>query len=313
MVLYSFTKVSFWVKIIVVNNGMTSILSRIKKNHLFSRVACLLAGCFLYSMLYHIFLVPNCFVTGGISGLAIVIQEVFKMNATTFINISNVFLIILSLVLLGKAKTVEQLFGTLAYIVILNATKPFAEKLMFNFQSDMLMVIIVAILYGVANGLIYRPGFSTGGSDYISLILSEKLKKPITTFGLIINISVIACSAFVFSIPKVMFSIFIIYVSNKIINAFIFGVSTSKMVYVISKKNSEIENYIMKGINTGATEFKVSGGVLDKRNQMLLCVVHNAHYAVFKDKVLKMDPDAFILSNNCYEVNGGKKLHILPF
>lgn len=292
---------------------MTSILASIKKNHFFSRVACLIAGCFLYSMIYHIFLVPNGFVTGGISGLAIVIQEVFKISATTFINISNVFLVFLSFILLGKHKTAEQLFGTVAYIVILNATKPIADKLMFSFQSDMLMVIIVSILYGVANGLVYRPGFSTGGSDYISLILSEKLKKPITTFSLIINISVIGLSAFVFSIPKVMFSIFIIYVSNKIINAFIFGVSTSKMVYVVSRKNDEIEDYIMKRINTGATEFKVSGGAVAKRNQMLLCVVHNAHYAKFKDRVLKMDPDAFILSNNCYEVNGGKKLNILPF
>ncbi len=297
----------------MVNHGMTSILKRIEKNHLFSRVICLIIGCFLYSMIYHLFLVPNGLVTGGISGLAIVIQEVFKINATTFINISNVILILLSFVLLGKNKTVDQLLGTVLYIVILNCTRFLADTLTVTFTSDMLMVVIVAILYGVANGLVYRPGFSTGGSDYISLILSEKLKKPITTFGLIINISVIACSAFVFSIPKVLFSIFIIYVSNKIINAFIFGVSTSKMVYVVSKKNDEIEDYIMNKINTGATEFKVSGGVRSKRNQMLLCVVHNAQYAKFKDNVLKMDPDAFILSNNCYEVNGGKKLNILPF
>lgn len=292
---------------------MTSVLNRINKNHVLSRVVCLIVGCVLYSLIYYLFLVPNSFVTGGISGLAILIEEVFNISTTTFINVSNVILVILSFAILGKNKTLAQLFGTITYIIIMNLMKPVVANIHFSFESDMLMVIIVAILYGVANGLVYRPGFSTGGSDYISLMLSEKLKKPITTFSLIINISVIACSAFVFSIPKMLFSIFIIYVSNKIINMFIFGVSTSKMVYVISKKNDDIEDYIMNGINTGATEIKVSGGMLEKRNQMLLCVVHNAQYARFKDKVMKMDPDAFILSNNCYEVSGGQKMTILPF
>ena len=58
---------------------------------------------------------------------------------------------------------------------------------------------------------------------------------------------------------------------------------------------------------------KVSGGLFSKNKQMLMCVVHNAQYTSFKEKILSIDDKAFILSNNCYEVSGGQKFNILPF
>lgn len=294
-------------------DNMENVLSKIKNEHLLTKYVCLLIGTFIYTFIYNKFLVPYSFVTGGVSGVAILVQEVFKISTTTFINICNVILVILSFIILGKKKTVDQLIGTVIYLMMLNITAPLAEAVNIHFESTMLMVIIISVVIGISNGLIYRPGFSTGGSDYLSMIMQEKLKVPFTKVSLVFNIIVIGFSAFVFSIPTVMFSIFVIYVSNRICNAVIFGVSTKKMVYVISKASDEIEDYIMNKINTGATEIKVRGGALSKNRQMLLCVVHNTQYSAFKESILAMDQDAFILSNNCYEVSGGKKFNILPF
>lgn len=288
-------------------------LSYLKNNHIFSRFLFLLIGTFIMTIIYNKFLMPNNIVTGGTSGLAIVIKELTGLSTTIFINISNVVLVVLSFIFLGKKKTLQQLVGCIVYLVMLNITMPLANSISFEFKSEMLMIALVSIFWGVGNGLIWRAGYSTGGTDFLSQIFAEKFHQPVTTFSLIIQLLVLASSLLVCSVPKILMAILIIYVSNKITNMILFGQSTSKMIYVVSEKNNKIEDYIMNEINTGATEIKVSGGVLSRKRQMLMCVVHNAQYEKFKHKVLELDKDAFILANNCYEVSGGKKYNLLPF
>lgn len=294
-------------------NIMGKILSLINRDHLLSRLFLLVVGTFLGTLIYNMFLVPNNLVVGGISGLAIIIKELTGLSTTLFINASNVILVTLSFIMVGKKKTIDQLIGTIMYLVMLNVTVPIASAINFHFSSEMLMLVFSSILWGISLGLIYRPGYSTGGSDFLTTIISDRIKRPITQISLIIQVGVILTGAIVFSVPKVMGAIFIIYISNKITNMIMFGVSTSKMVYVISRENEKIEDYIMNEINTGATEIKVHSGLFEKRKQILMCVVHNAQYAKFKETVLAMDPEAFLMSNNCYEVSGGQKYAVLPF
>lgn len=292
---------------------MSNILSRINKNHLIPRLFSLIISCFFLAFIYNEYLVENNIVTGGISGLAILIKAATNLDTTAFINVSNVILIVLSFIILGRKKTVDQLIGTAIYLLMVNITSPITKVVDFSFDSNIIMIVFVSIIYGISSGFIYRAGYSTGGTDFLTHILADKLKKPITYWSLLIQIVIIGASAFVFDVRRVMFSVFIIYVSNKITNSVLFGVSTMRMVYVISNKNDEIEDYIMNRINTGATEIKVHGGLFEKKKQLLMCVVHNAQYTKFKNRVLEMDPNAFIVSNNCYEVNGGQKFDLLPF
>lgn len=292
---------------------MGTVLSRIKNEHLFVRVICLLVGCFFITFVYNMFFVPHNIVAGGVSGLAILVKEFCGLNTTVFINISNVVLVILCFITVGKKKTIDQLIGCIVYTLMLNITAPISKLITFRFESEMLMIIVAAILYGVANGIVYRAGYSTGGTDFLSLILSEKLKKPMTQVSFAFQATIISISALVFGVHKVMLAIFIIYVSNRITNSLLFGVSTSKMVYVISSEFDTIEDYIMSEFNTGATEMKVKSGLKTQKRRMLLCVVHNAQYSRLKHRILRIDPNAFILANNCYEVSGGQKFNILPF
>ena len=69
----------------------------------------------------------------------------------------------------------------------------------------------------------------------------------------------------------------------------------------------------MKEVHSGSTEVNVKDGLFSKKKQMLICVVHNANYKEFKSNILKMDPGAFIVSNNCYEAAGGVRFNLIPF
>lgn len=292
---------------------MTEFLDKINRDNLLIRLLYFSIGVFIAALIYNAVFVPNNIVVGGISGLAIIIKELTGLSTTTFINISNVLLVVISLIFLGKKRTANQLVGCIIYPMMVTLTAPLSKYFVFSSDSKLLVILLSSIIYGLANGIIYRAGFSTGGTDIITEIISSKIKKPITVISPIIHNTIIICSGIVFSPAKIIYAVSIIFISNRITDAILFGISTNKMVYVISKKSKDIEKYIMNEIHTGATEIKIHSGFFERKKQMILCVVNNVQYEKFKHNILKMDSQAFILSNNCYSVNGGVMQRILPF
>lgn len=292
---------------------MKNFLLHIKKENTVIRLIYFAIGVFLISMVYNTVFVPKNIVIGGVSGIAIIFKKLTGFDTTKFITISNIVLLIVSFIFLGKRDTFKHLLGSIVYPLMLSLTEPLAGNINLNIESDLLLLMISSLIYGIGSGIIYRAGYSTGGADIVIQIFSHKFKKPITHIAPIIQDTIIIFSGIVFSPIQIMYAVMIIFISNKITNYILYSISTKKMVYVISKKNDEIEDYIMNKINTGATEIKVHCGLFEKKKQMLFCIVHNAQYAKFKHNILIMDPNAFILANNCYEVNGGQKYAILPF
>lgn len=308
--MFTFTPIFCKIKMV---NHMSKLLDFLKSDNKVLRITLFLIGVFIASLIYNLFFVPNNIVVGGVSGLAIIVKKLFGVNTTTFINISNIILIVICFLVLGKKGTLPQIFGSITYSVMVSLTAPIAKMINLNFESILLALLIASLFYGVANGLIYRAGFSTGGSDIVAFILESKLKKPITYINPIMHNTIIIFSGIVFSPVKVMYAVMIIFISNKITNSILFGISSNKMVYVISKKSKQIENYIMNEIHTGATEMRVHSGLFEKKKQMLFCVVHNSQYPKFKQNIIELDPNAFVLAKDCYEVSGGRKYEILPF
>lgn len=292
---------------------MKRLIKYLKKDKLYLRLFYYFIGLFIMATIYNTVYVPNNLVVGGTSGLAIIIRELTGLNTTTFINICNIIFISASFLILGKKETIPQLLGSIAYPVMITLTAPLANVINFNFSSFTLTIILAATIYGIANGLIYRAGFSSGGTDILLQIISTKFKIKVTSLGMFINSSIIIAGGIIFSPVQIIYAITIVFIYNKVCNLILFGTSSNKMVYVISKKSREIEDFIMNKINTGATEIKVHSGFFEKKKQMIFCVVHNAQYKKFKHHILKLDPEAFILSNNCYEVKGGIKYSIFPF
>lgn len=289
------------------------MVNKMQRDNKIIKIVYYILGVFIISFIYNSIFVPNNIVLGGVSGLAIIIKQLTGLSTTIFIDIANGILIIISFIFLSKKEALRQVVGCLIYPFMITLTEPLADLIRIELPSKLLLLLIAAVIYGAGGGIIYRAGYSTGGFDIITQILSNKLKKSITQISPILNFTVIIAGGYVFNPVQVMYAIIIIYISNKVTNGVLFSVSTSKMVYVISYKNKDIESLIMNEYNVGATEIKVRSGLFEKKKQMLLCVIHNTQYRRFKDRVLKIDPKAFILSKYCFQVSGGMRHELLPF
>ena len=272
-------------------------------------------GVFLYALCFNLFLIPNDLVVSGFSGIAIVVQRVFGWNANAFIYINNGILLVLGFIFLGWKITKKNIAGSILYPVMITVTNPVATFLNnYIIGDDFYLILLFAIiLYGVSSGLIYRTGFSTGGSDIIMQILNKYMKISESKSMIVANSVIILIGMFVFGFNKGVYSFIILICSTYFIDKIMFGLSDSKVFYIYTKKVRKLKKLILNDFQTGFTSIPSRGGYSKKRNFMIMCVVSNRDYYLFKQKILEIDPNAFIIINSCYEVNGGVKRKTLPF
>ena len=272
-------------------------------------------GVFLYALCFNLFLIPNDLVVSGFSGIAIVVQRVFGWNANAFIYITNGILLVLGFIFLGWKITKKNIAGSILYPVMITVTNPIAIFLNnYIIGDDFYLILLFAIiLYGVSSGLIYRTGFSTGGSDIIMQILNKYMKISESKSMIVANSVIILIGMFVFGFNKGVYSFIILICSTYFIDKIMFGLSDSKVFYIYTKKVRKLKKLILNDFQTGFTSIPSRGGYSKKRNFMIMCVVSNRDYYLFKQKILEIDPNAFIIINSCYEVNGGVKRKTLPF
>ena len=272
-------------------------------------------GVFLYALCFNLFLIPNDLAVSGFSGVAIVVQKLFGWPASTFIYITNAILLVVSFIFLGWKLTKRNIAGSIMYPLMITVSEPIANFWdNYIIGDDFYLVLLFAIiLYGVSSGLIYRTGFSTGGSDIIMQILNKYLNISESKAMIGANSLIIIVGMIVFGFNKGVYSFIILICSTYFIDKIMFGLSDSKVFYIYTKKLRKIKKLILDDFQTGFTSIPSRGGYSQKRGFMIMCVVSNRDYYLFKQKILEIDPQAFIIINSCYEVNGGVKRRTLPF
>lgn len=266
-------------------------------------------GVFLYALCFNTFLIPNDLVVSGFSGVAIVTQKLFGWNNQMFIYVTNFVLLGLSFIFLNWKTTKKNIVGSIMFPLMITITTPVADFLNDKLIGDDFIIILLfsIILYGVSSGLIYRSGFSTGGSDIIMQIINKYIKVGESKAMIVANSLIILLGMIVFGFDKGVYSFIILITSTYFIDKIMFGISDSKVFYIYTKKVRKIKKLILEDFKTGLTIIPSRGGYSKKRGHMIMCVVGNQDYYKFKERILEIDPNAFIIINKCYEVNGGVK------
>ena len=266
-------------------------------------------GVFLYALCFNTFLIPNDLVVSGFSGVAIVTQRLFGWNPQVFIYVTNFILLGVSFIFLNWKTTKKNIVGSIMFPLMITITTPVANFLNDKLIGDDFIIILLfsIILYGVSSGLIYRSGFSTGGSDIIMQIINKYIKAGESKAMIVANSLIILLGMIVFGFDKGVYSFIILITSTYFIDKIMFGISDSKVFYIYTKKVRKIKKLILEDFKTGLTIIPSRGGYSKKRGHMIMCVVGNQDYYKFKERILEIDPNAFIIINKCYEVNGGVK------
>ena len=274
----------------------------------FQKAFLFVIGCLISSLSYNLFFVPNNFVGGGLGGVGIVINHYFSyINPRTVILVGNIILIIASLFTLGFKKSLMSIIGATTSTIFVYLTKGFPELINFSFDNILLYVLAAGVVGGFGEALVYKAGFNTGGSSIVALIIKHYSKKPLGNIIRWISIIIILLGGVAFGYTSVMYSIIITVISTYLIDKILIGISESKMFYIHTDKEEEVKDFITEIIESGITEFDTHGAFSHKKKKILMCVVPTERYSMLKSAIKEIDPDAFIVVGDCYEVLGGTK------
>ena len=271
-----------------------------------TRIIQFLIGCFIVSLSYNIFIASNNLVPGGVGGIAVIVNNLFGIQNSTVIFVCNIFLLILSYFMLGKEKTRASILGSVIFPIFVRMTEHVNIWLQIDTSKILLSALFGGIMFGFGAGLIFKAGFTTGGTDIINQIISKyakisKGKSMLCSDGLIV-----LSSAIFFGLNSMLYSIMILYCISLMADKVLLGISDNKMFYIITEKEDEIKNYILKYLHHGVTIFKAKGGTKRKNENVLMTVLPTKDFYKLKEGINEIDNEAFFIVTDSYEVFGGE-------
>ena len=272
----------------------------------FQKLLKLILGCLLISLSYNIFIAPNKLVSGGVSGLAIIINNIINLQNSTIILTMNAILLIFSMLLLGKKKTNATILGSIIFPIFIRITENINVWLKIDTSSLLFSTIIGGIIFGIGAGIIYKAGFTTGGTDILNQIVSQYFKISIGNSMLIIDGAIVVTSGLFFGINNMMYSIVLLYIISLISDRVILGISESKVFFIATSKEKEVKLFIIEELGHGVTIFHAEGGFKNKNQTILMTTLPTRKYYALKEGIRKIDTEAFYIITDTYEVFGGE-------
>lgn len=250
---------------------------------------------------------PIGLVTGGFTGLAIVIKSltdgVVKGGIPLWLTnvVLNVPVFILSYILKGKKFVGKTIFGTAMLSVWLYVIPAVDMS-----QGDYLLAAIFgAVFSGGGMGLVLRGHATTGGTDMVSALIQLKLKHySIAQIMQILDGAIVVVGLFVFGVRPGMYAMVAIYVTTKVSDAILEGFKYSKGAYIITDKYDEIAQKIMTDLDRGVTGMHAVGMYTGDEKCMLYCVVSKRQIIEVEEIVAEIDPKAFVIVSDVREVLG---------
>lgn len=279
--------------------------SRLKQP--WGEIVYIIVGVFLYAVAINMIFDPLNLVTGGVSGLAIVVKKLTSffipggMPIWLFNLLSNIPLFIAAYITLGKGFIKKTLFATIMMTVALYVvpTVPIVGN------DFILGAVFGGAITGVGTGFIFSAMASTGGTDLIAMII-HKYKKYYTIPQILIVIDgiIIVAGILVFGIHCALYSAIAIYVITKVSDGILEGFKFAKMAYIISDQYETIAKEIMETMNRGVTGLSATGMYSNTEKKMLFCVVGKKEIVRISEIAKKKDPGAFIIVTDVREVLG---------
>jgi len=267
----------------------------------------IIVGTFLLAYAIIAFWYPHHLVTGGVSGLAIIVshysiqagREIPIWLTTTVVNIP---LFLLGFRALGKTYFVRSLIaaGMMSFWLFVSEFLPPPQTDLF------LSAVFGGVVGGIGVGLILRAMATSGGTTLAAAIVKEKLfpQWSVAKILLVVDSTVIVAGLVIFGPIYTMYALVAVYVLTKVTDLVVEGMGFAKAAYIISKQNELLASEIMANMQRGVTEISSRGMFTKSPQPMLMCVVASKELPALKQLVHSIDQNAFVIVSDVKEVLG---------
>jgi uncharacterized membrane-anchored protein YitT (DUF2179 family) len=271
--------------------------------HIVKDIIMVIIGAFISALAINMFLIHAKLLSGGLSGVTLIVQYITGFPAAYTLLILNIPLFFISYKKVNKKFTFLSLIGTIALSVGLIITEPFKNIIQVN--DILLLGLYGGVLNGIGIGIVFSNYGSTGGLDIVSAVIKKKYSNfEIGTISFIVNFVIVSISAFIFGLTSALYTLVSMYITSYVTDKVIKGFNRQKLILIITEKEDEVSEVLMRELNRGVTFLYAKGAYTKKDKKVLYCVVSLTQLPKLKLIVKDIDEGAFISILDASEVEG---------
>lgn len=282
-----------------------NIIKKIYKKDRLKRYSTFILGLFLVSVSFNLFLLPKNLIY-GVSGFGVILNKLYQLDPSVVILVGSLILLVLSFILLGKEKTMNSVVGSLLYPIVVKLTVPLVSYITLNIDDTLVLTIFGAVISGFGYGLIFKSGFTTGGTDILNQIFAKYFKMSIGNAMFFTDGFIILFGAFALGWDVLMYSIILLYIISIMTDKVILGISESKAFYIITEHETAVKKFITQYLSHGVTVLEGRGGFTGNNKKVIMCIIPTKEYYIAKEGIHSIDENAFFVVTDAYEVYGGE-------
>lgn len=280
--------------------GSLALTSPVSRHAL--RYAQIILGTLLTALGYNLFLIPAHLLTGGISGIAIVIYYLTGLPVGAQNFVYNLPILYLAYRVFGRHYAFDTIFGTVVLSLLLDCTHFVVD---WNVCSNIVLnSVFGGVLTGIGFGMVFRVNANTGGLDVVGAVVKKYYAIDMGTAVFALNFLIVAGSAFVCTLEEMLFTFISIYVIAELTNRVAAGLNREKSILIISGEAEKICTDIMEHVHRGVTYLDGRGGLTQEPRGILFAVVSLTQVGRVKTIVRHHDPQAFMIVSDTSEVSG---------
>ena len=250
------------------------------------------------------FIVPQDFMLGGSSGIALAVQCFAPIRLSVISAVTNAGLFCLGWAFMGWKFAANSLLSTIVYPIIMGFMEISPVGTLFVGEDKLICALYCAVIIGVGIGLVVRVGGSTGGMDIPPVILQKYRGIPGGKSLMGFDGIIIAAQVLLKGTDGILYSLLILVLTSAVIDHTIVSGEATVQIIIISPENERIRHEILDNINCGVTMIDMETGMTGEKRQAILSVVYAKKYPEIRDAALKIDKNAFIIASDVKNVNG---------
>lgn len=262
-------------------------------------------GIILASIGLKAFLLPNGFLDGGVTGIAILLTELFDINISILLLLVNIPFLILGWFTLTKRIIIKSVLSIIGLIVFIQY-----ENFSLITDDKLLIAVFGGLFLGAGIGLTIKNGAVLDGSEILGIFINSSLGISIGKVILLFNVLLFGVTALLLSVETAMYSTLTFLVTAKVIDLMIEGFEDYVGLMIVSEDNKEIRNELRRSVGAGLTLYKGSKGYgkrgeKESGTEIIHTVINRIDIRRTYRLIDQIDPDAFIIEFDVNNIKGG--------
>jgi uncharacterized membrane-anchored protein YitT (DUF2179 family) len=265
----------------------------------------ILCGSIIMASGYVYFIVPYKIVPGGVYGIGIILYYLFHFPTGLSGLLMNIPLILLGMRVLGPRFGAKTLIGMVLTSTAIDVLTRFWGDKPLVPGEPLLSAVFGGVLIGAGLGLIFKARATTGGSDIIAQVIAKWTNGPIGQILVYVDSFIVIFGVIAFrNIELALYAIITIYVTGKVLDSLLTGMGYLKSVMIISDRPDEIRTVILHKLDRGGTFLNGQGMYKHEEKRIVLTALSRRELAILEDQVKLIDPKAFMIITDAFEIKG---------